>query len=335
MTPNTSGKNFGSFLPKVGAGSRISYDHINKLSEAVSRNQINKVNGGLVRQSNSGTSIDGIVSDEQSRPWSVQLTTEEVVVRVGNVWTSATSGADIKKFIFPYNDNGSPIIIPCGYGVTCDIAGHQFSETQPYFLSFPTGTVSENKVVYIDATSGSPVVRYANLSSFASGTMVVPIAVITPEYFVVQIVSGDIWLRAVQRPFQVTVYSVTEGTAVYWRAKVSAGTVNNMIPKYNATDGIDDPTKYIQFTPSANIYFYLKLTGEPEPATFPSLATIEASPTLLEETITNGYILLAKAVFTNVGSIKFERIDNFIFNSLRAEAHRYTPTKVNYFYYFI
>jgi hypothetical protein len=333
--PNTSGKNYGSLLPKVGAGTPISYDHINRLSEAVARNQINTVNGGIVKRTNSGTSIVPVVSDDTTPPWSVTLTDTTVYVKIGNVWGSAIKMEDVKKFISPYEETGAPTKVPCPVDVVCNIAGKEFTDTDPYYVSFPRGS-SLPQVIHLDISGSKPEIKMDPLVTYTPSFFSIPIAATTQESFVVQIVKGDIWLRTPVKPLQVSVNSYYEGTDLKWKATISAGLVNNTVPVYPPNDPITDTSKFINFTPSSTIYFYLDVEGEPEPAPFPTKVTFTASNVALNDGLTSGFVLAALANFSFVGGApKLLGVSNFLSGSIRAEAHKYTATSVKYFFYYI
>ena len=344
MNASTSGKNFPSFLPKVGEGSPISYDHINMLSEAVMRTQIRGSQGSIMKSTTGGISFESLVSDEQSKPWTVILNGDYLQVLLGNAWGGVSArqekSLDIEKFVSPYPQEGvaedKKIKIPCAKAAYVDyvenpVAGREnwfYTDKAPYTLSFPVGNLDEDMVVAV--VEGGDVI-YQKASSFQTNLYAIPIAYVTKDKYVIQITTGDIYFRTNPNKLQAYLYSENDE----YRAKITAGTVNNQLPKYENQQGEFDPNAYLKYTPTKYVYFYLELVGEPKPADpFPTELNFISSPQPKEDTKDKGYILVALAYY-DMGETppKLKYFENYLTNSLRAESHIFSPSTHNRYYY--
>ena len=215
-SPDTSGKNFPQYIPKVAAGDRLSSNTINKLSAAVMRNSITSGVNALVARTASGTSISVRKKPSSLHPFQVECGEgaqgKKVRMLIGNVWSGDNKDLPT-KLLYPYN--GGAQKTPWGQ-FDSDISSAVMSDSYParYEWNFEGG----NKVVWIESqiTGELPKLKYTSLEEYetkASEGLAIPIAVVNEEGLVFQIVKEDIWLdplgvaATARHPFQVSLVS--------------------------------------------------------------------------------------------------------------------------------
>jgi len=133
-------------------------------------------------------------------------------------------------------------------------------------------------------------------------------------------------------PFTVVVYK----SAGVFKAKVTAGNVNNVIPYINGTLMTDPTYTPLDVPTSPGVYVVaIKCKADPAPATFPrtdSEIIIDTYP--LTDTDTEGYIVLANLSVTSTSGVTAVAVYQSVSGSLWAERHKYTePDSASYFFY--
>lgn len=101
-------------------------------------------------------------------------------------------------------------------------------------------------------------------------------------------------IQQLPHPFMVT--AIKDGTTV--KARIRAGTVNNLVPKIGS-DFLDaDPAPTLTLTGDATHRIYLKASTASPPVFFPDTVVVESQTTDQADTNSNGYLLLATVVVT-------------------------------------
>lgn len=329
-------KIYSSGLPNVGVGQKPRTSHINRLSEGVDRNRITSFSGGTVSQNSNGTSIH-VKFKGQQFPFQVAILGTRVLMVMGNVHTNGMGGLPIQSYIPNTSETDT---VPNGGQCFYDYLPNVDVNTNRRYITFDRGETAQmnplakSKLLYVSISSGGAAIfRYEDwsssmeeLQSFDFRTSV-PIALITAENSLVQIVKSDIWGPAESYPFKI--YTQLDAVENTFYAMLADGTINNIIPtkadKIYLNTGIN--------------YIWLKALGEPKPASFPESAEIIANQDSTDDSDEHGgRILLGTVVVQEHGGspvVKTAQVSQFVKNSLWAEAHRYEKDKVDYFYYHI
>lgn len=242
-SPYTSGSNFSAYLPKVSYGDRATYEDINLLSKAVTRNAVTSGVGVTIKRTTNGTSIvsnDGVgdyipflihIGTDSSGDVVVMMTLSQANIWAGSGFVTVPANQD-----FDYQTTGQ-LNLPVGdftYG--SEFIKEQLSpvttEEFPRYMYWK-GKGGERIVWFeLDEDMLKPALRYTSLERyerFARRAHAIPIAYIDGKYNVLQINSGTIWAdplnlrRKNRHPWQVRIREDdTEGTKYI---KIETGSV--------------------------------------------------------------------------------------------------------------
>ena len=109
-------------------------------------------------------------------------------------------------------------------------------------------------------------------------------------------------------PFKVTAFY--DGNDV--KARIRAGTVNNLVPTIGGDPLDDDPAPTLTLTDDETNRIYLKASTASPPVFFPDTIIAESQTTDQTDTDSNGYLLLATVVVTGG---KIISVNQFVYAS--------------------
>lgn len=246
----TSGKNFPKYLPKVGTGDRIIYDHINYLSRGIMRNSISGVGGSLVKRTSSGTAIMTMSKPKDFVPFLVSTSTNENGERVivmtlsnANIWAGQ---GDVKV---PANQDfdyaSSTLLLPVGdFELGPEFSNENLNtvQTEEYSRYIYWLAKGGGRLVWLELDEDmlKPALRYTDLevySKYARDAHAIPIAYVDNFYNIIQINSGTIWAdalnlrRKIRHPWQVRLQKMV-GTSSTRRVKIEQGSVISYPPAF-------------------------------------------------------------------------------------------------------
>lgn len=114
--------------------------------------------------------------------------------------------------------------------------------------------------------------------------------------------------RGFLHPFKISV-SKSNGT---FRAKVRAGTVNNLVPMMNGDDMDIVPPPQLTLTDDATNRIYIRAESSAPPVFFPETLEVITSTSVQTDTNTNGYLLIGSVVLAEG---KVQAVNQYVYAS--------------------
>ena len=113
----------------------------------------------------------------------------------------------------------------------------------------------------------------------------------------------------IKHPFQITAYKTSAGAI---KARVRAGTANNLVPILDGDDMDIMPPPELTLTDNATNRIYLKAEKGASPVFFPDTLSVITSTSVQSDTNTEGYLLLGSVV-TSGG--KIQAVNQYVYAS--------------------
>lgn len=334
-TPDTTGRNFSTGLPKVSGGIAAHPSHINDLSAAVDKTTIRSVAGGLVKQSNGGTTIT-IEQPTDDHPFKVTLLGNgRAQMKVGSVFSYGSATCSIKQY-FPTATpdfsipRGGEFYLPAdSKSAFSDDAVTISSDPKAGVFNFPTGSITNGRIVWMDASTSPPTLRCTETSTFLP-TSGVPIAYIKEGGVKVQLHRDNIFIQP-PLGLQASVTEEMVGAVKKFYLRVSAGHINNVIPTLDGNAISLPTTKKEIATVSKEVW--LRCYRAAPPTKFPNGVIIELGDlnVMKNDTDAEAYIRLATYTFSPSGELG--TVYNYLGGSLWGEAHKFNPSTASYYFY--